>query len=305
MELPARVGLMAGLVLVGTVSCTDPESAGVPEGLYALQSMNGEALPVPGYSDSLVSGRMALRSDSIFGIYLDYRGPTSGQRLTAILGRWSLSGNALTYRAPSGEVIASGTLSTGGATFVQASDASSFAFARGEVDDPAILTDRGSYSITVSGTLTGTTKVSDTSHFATGMGDHILMNPQGYLLGGKQFSSLGPADGRDFLLIQVNPKLTAPGTYGNNSCPFQNGFGTKCVALSYQVSQPPGTFNNRGSLWALPDDRITVVIEALSFWHTKMSLSGPFEWWPPMPPGVAQQKDTVTVNASFNAFRVR
>jgi hypothetical protein len=248
---------------------------------------------------------MLLRTDSIFAIYPKYRGPTSGQHITNIMGRWSLSGDSLTYRSPTGALMAHGRLSSGGASFIQVADQSDFAFTPVALDDSTLLSERGSFSIDVSGTLSGTTTVADTSHFFFGLGDYILVYSTGLVLGGKQSSSFGPSDGTDRMTIMVNSKLTQPGTYTNNGCAVQSGFGTKCIALTYLVSQVPGTPNTRGSLYALPDDRVSVVVDAMTFWHVKFTMTGPFEWWPPMPAGVPQQKDTVTVSASFNAFRVR
>jgi hypothetical protein len=270
--------------------------------------MNGKPVPTPVTSpgsDTLVSAEMLLRTDSIFALYPRYRGPTMGQRITTIMGRWSLTGDSLTYRTTNGAMMAHGDLSSGGVSFVQVTDGAVFAFTPLEVDDPAILSERGSFSINVTGTLSGTTTVSDTSHFFFGLGDYILVYTNGFVLGGKQFSSFGPSDGRDQMTIQFNPTLTQPGTYNNNSCTFQHTFGSRCIALSYIVSQPPGTSNARGNLYALADDRVSIVIESLSFWHVKLTMAGPFEWLPSMPAGVPQQRDTVTVSASFNAFRVR
>jgi hypothetical protein len=297
----------AGGLLLLIAGCTEPDVV-EPVGLFALASMNGKPVPTPVTSpgsDTLLSADMLLRADSIFALYPRYRGPTSGQRITTIMGRWSLTGDSLTYRTTNGAMMAHGYLSSGGVSFIQVTDGAVFAFTPLEVDDPAILSERGSFSINVTGTLSGTTTVADTSHFFFGLGDYILIYTNGFVLGGKQFSSFGPSDGRDQMTIQINPNLTQPGTYKNNSCAFQNSFGTKCIALTYLVSHAPGTANPRGSLYALADDRVSIVIESLSFWHVKLAMAGPFEWWPPMPAGVPQQKDTVTVNASFNAFRVR
>jgi hypothetical protein len=298
---------VAGGLLLLIAGCTEPDVV-EPVGLFALVSMNGKPVPLAvtsPTSDTLVSAEMLLRADSIFALYPRYSGPTSGQRITTIMGRWSLSGDSLTYRTTSGAMMAHGRLSSGGISFVQVTDGSVFAFTPVAVDDSAVLSERGSFSINVTGTLSGTTTVSDTSHFFFGLGDYILVYSNGFVLGGKQFSSFGPSDGRDQMTIQINPNLTQPGTYKNNSCAFLNSFGTKCIALTYLVSQPPGTPNTRGSLYALADDRVAIVVEALSFWHVKLTMTGPFEWWPPMPAGVPQQKDTVTVSASVNAFRVR
>ena len=301
-----RARLAAGLFWL-TAACTEPGAVIEPVGQFALAAMNGNPVPTPALvgSDTLVSGAMLLRSDSIYAFYPRYRGRYRGSYYTTIAGRWSRTGNSLTYRDASGVTIGHGTLSSGGLTFVQASDQSVFTFSPVEVEDPAILSGRGSYSLTATGTLSGTTTVADTSHFVTGQGDYIVFNTDGVVYGGKQFSSLGPPDGRDLMTINIMPGITGPGAYRNNSCPFQNSLATRCIALSYLVSLAPGSPNARGSLHALADDRVSISIEALNFWHVKLAMTGPFEWWPPMPAGVAQQKDTVMVSASFDAFRVR
>jgi hypothetical protein len=294
-------------VLCLIASCTEPDAVIEPVGQFALASMNGNALPVkiPDSSDTLRSGDMLLRSDSIYAIYPRYRSPARGTYFTTIIGRWSRTGDSLTYRSTTGATIGHGKLSSGGVTFVQATDQSTFAFSPVTVEDSAILSERGSYSITVTGALSGTSTVSDTGHFLTGQGDYVFFNTSGIVYGGKQSSTFGPSDGRDLMTIVLLPGLTHPGTFTNLGCPSPNSLATQCLSLTYNVSQAPGNPNPRGSLHALPDDRVSIVVDALSFWHVKLSIAGPFEWWPPMPPGVAQQKDTVFVSASFNAFRVR
>jgi len=290
-------------VVLAVLGCTEPESNNSPAGIFALLSMNGKSVPVAlTGGDSLISGWAVLRTDSMFGITPKYRGGPNGAFGGYVNGRYSLSGSDITYYTTGNVIIATGVYSSSGVTFVQNSDNSSFTFGRGVTADEAILDDRGSYTITVSGTLSGTTAVSDTGHAF--LGDYVAINSQGLVVGGKSSSSFGPGDGADRLVLQFNSDLTIPGTYHNNDCAFQVSFGTKCVAITLYVSQPPGG-SNRGTLQAIADNGETVVVQALSPWHVKLTISGPWEWLPPMPAGVAQKYDTVTVSASFNALRVR
>lgn len=180
------------------------------------------------------------------------------------------------------------------------------------------LNDSGHYSIQVSGVLNGYTHIDATPKNRPygAFPDFIAVidepndagkHAEWAITGSKYSSDLGPSDGFDLLFLQVNPNLTMPGTYTNNSCPFQNTFVTKCIAVDYNVSRAPGTNpipNFYGRLNALADDRDTVVVEYVGS-RIKLTIVGPWLWTLIPPGGGLEKHDTVFVRASFDAWPIR
>lgn len=269
--------------------------------MYNLQAMNGSSVPLKlAAGDTLFSGVMVLRADQRFALFPTYHRSSNGSSYTnEILGRWTKTDDTLRYHVDfsDGALIAKGVVTADSVTFRQVSDGSAFRFGRGPVADPDILVDRGSWTLTVSGALAGSTTVTDA---AVGQPDYIRLIPNGQILGLKKVSTLGPSQGQDELIIGFNPNLS-PGTFQNDACLATNSpYGTTCVDIRYVVSQL-FTGGAAGTLSALGNG-VSVTVTTRSAWHVKLSMSGLWEW---RASGAAPRVDTVVVNATFNAFRVR
>jgi hypothetical protein len=275
--------------------------------MYVLKWRDGKALPTPTTlaNTTLLSGDLVLRSDSRFSMFRTYRRETDGLVYTnENAGRWTaVDGKVTYYEDAVGDSSAWGSLAPDSIS-LNHPDAT-HGFVRAIVTDPTILSERGSYSLTVSGALSGSTTAADTGKPPVGQGDYILITPQNAnvrLSGRKATSGLGPPAGNDQFSVELNPSITNPGSYANDSCPFQ-----WCVAISYTVSTGPAGsgVTTAGTLTALTNDpSSTVVVETLSPWHVKLSYAGKLQWITPRV-GQPPKYDTVSATASFNAFRVR
>jgi hypothetical protein len=122
----------------------------------------------------------------------------------------------------------------------------------------------------------------------------------------KASSALGPSDGWDMVSAELNPLMTSPGMYLNNSCVSRTGGPAACLAMDYSISRHTenGAYSTAGSLHDMQDDRDTVWIEEIDATKVKLSISGPFTWERLNAAGNAFLRDEVFVRASFEAYQM-
>ena len=178
---------------------------------------------------------------------------------------------------------------------------------------PLVPADLGTFTLTVSGALSGTTHLSARPILDSlnSQRDFVGMNSpetgQGFysITVLKASSDLGPSTGIDQIHVDINPFVTRPGLYPNNSCVTYSGRPAACVGVNYSISRrlENSIIASRGFLNNLEDARNVVTIKQIDPNKIRLSITGPFTWTHLSASGRELLRDTVFVTASFEAYQ--
>ncbi|HEY4302900.1 MAG TPA: hypothetical protein VGM82_00425 [Gemmatimonadaceae bacterium] len=177
--------------------------------------------------------------------------------------------------------------------------------------NPAATSDRGAFTLTVSGALNGSTHL-EAPPLLDSLGTHgnfvgmaspaeaglFVVRVQ------KTISDISTTGGGDAGVIAINPTVTGTGVFHNGSCQDAEGQPAACIGVTYSVGGGlPGTSGASLSvLTTLEDNRDTVTVNELTTNRVRISVAGPFAWSHQATSTSAVRVDTVFVRASFDAF---